>query len=186
MTAELENNNELIPPLEKSQILLISADAGPKSQREVACEAGHFFPGAKWVGAVRNSSERLGCDFAVLTTGHGMVNSWDIITPFDKHIDVYPEEVEEKFKNTISRFLEGKKYKLGIFYAGGVPRDSYLKILPSIFRSYAVWILTFGRPNMFDVGKIDEIVNILTNGMNTKIYDIRSRLKVPERLMLLK
>ena len=115
-----------------------------------------------------------------------MVNSWDIIAPYDQHIDVYPEEIEEKFKNTISRWLEGKKYKLGIFYGGGVPRDSYLKILFPIFRSYEVWLLTFGKPNMFDVGKIDKIVNILTNGMDTKICDIRSLLKVPERLVLLK
>jgi hypothetical protein len=65
-------------------------------------------------------------------------------------------------------------------------RDSYLNILRPILRSYAVWILTFGKPNMFDVGHIDRIVNLLTNGKNTKLSDIRSLLKVPQRLKLLK
>lgn len=181
-----EKNSELIPPIEKSQLLLCSGDAGPKSQRKVRGEAGHFFPGAKWVGAVRNSSGRLGCDFSILTTGHGMVNSWDIIEPYDKHIDDYPEEVKENFKRTIPGFLERKKYKLLLFYGGGVPRDSYLRMLHPIIKPFGVWILTFGRPAMRDVGKIDEIVNMLTDGTDTKLYDIRSILKKPDRLKLLK
>ena len=186
MNDEVEKNSEIIPPLEKSQILLCSADASPNAQSEVACEACHFFPRAKWVSAVRNSSERLGCDFAILTTGHGMVNPCDIIAPYDKHVDAFPEQVRENFERTISRLLDRKKYKLVIFYAGGVPRDSYLKILYPILQSYGVGILTFGRPNMFDVGKIDKIVHILTTGKGTKLCDIRSLLKVPGRLKLLK
>ncbi len=62
-----------IGPYKQERILLCSADAGPKSQRGRPCEAGIFFLGAKWVGATRNCAQRLGCDFTILTTGHGMV-----------------------------------------------------------------------------------------------------------------
>ena len=179
-------NSELIPPIEKSQLLLCSGDASPESQRKVPGEAGYFYPRASWVGAVRNSSEKLGCDFSILTTGYGMVNSWDIIRPYDKHIDIYPEEVRENFERTIIPWLERKKYKLLLFYGGGVPRDSYLRMLHPIIKPFGVWILTFGRPAMRDVGKIDKIVDMLTDGTDTKLYDIRSILKVPDRLKLLK
>jgi hypothetical protein len=118
----VENSGEPIPIIDKSQILLCSADAGPNAQSKVACEAGYFYPGAKWVGAVRNSSTRLGCDFAILTTGHGMVNSWDTIAPYNMHINAFPKQVRENFERTIHRWFERKKYKLVIFYGGGVPR----------------------------------------------------------------
>ena len=57
-----------IGPFLRDRIALCSADAGPGSQRDYPCKAGYFFPGGKWVGAVRNAAERLRCDFYILLT----------------------------------------------------------------------------------------------------------------------
>jgi len=187
LTNSIMKDIKIIPPLEKSQILLCSADAGPKSQKNIPDQAGYFFPGAKWVGAIRNSANELGCDFSILTTGHGMVNSWKIIKPYDKHIDKHPDYVRANFERTTRHWLENKKYKLVVFYAGACPRKPYLKMLHPILEAYDVWILTYGKSMMKDVGKMYGIVKILTNGKTTSLSDIRSGvdLKFPEGLDLL-
>jgi hypothetical protein len=48
-----------------------------------------------------------------------------------------------------------------------------------ILKQQRIAFLTFGRPNMFDVGKVGTIWNMLMSG--TTDSKIRSILKVPER-----
>lgn len=170
-----------IGPYSKSEIILCSADAGPGSQSEIEDIAGYFFPGAKWVGAVRNAAERLMCKFVILTTGHGMVNPHDIIAPYDMHIDEYEEQVREKMNRTIPQLIGNDLYKLVIFYAGGVPKKPYVKALKPILHSINLDLLTFGRPNMFDIGKIDEIVELLNKPGGTTTNELKGILKLSER-----
>lgn len=75
-----------IGPIQLDRIVLCSADAHPDSQRATACRADHFFPGGKWVGAVRNAADRLGCQFVILTTGYGLVTRETVLERYDKHI----------------------------------------------------------------------------------------------------
>ena len=179
---EKEITSKIIVALIKKNVVLCSADASPRSQRKSAYEAGYFYPGAKWVGAVRNTADRTGCKFVIITTEHGMVNPYDIITPYDKHGAEYKKEVKEKLSQTIPNLIGGNNNKLVIFYAGGVPRDIYLEImLPVLYRS-KLDLLTFGKPNMYDVDKIENIVELLTNGEETPLEDISKILKLPDRL----
>lgn len=169
-----------IGPYKKERFLLCSADAGPKSQRGWPCEAGIFFPGAKWVGAIRNCAERLGCDFTILTTGHGMVRPWEIIDSYDMHIDEFREETKAIWEERIPKVLENDQYDIIVFYAGGCPRKPMLEVLLPILKNMGVSLLTFGRPNMFDVGRMDDIVEALVRG--TSFKEIRALLRKPERL----
>ena len=124
----------MIGPHRPSEILLCSADASPKSQKAQPAEAGIFFPGAKWVGAVRNSARRMQCPFLILSTAYGMVTNDEIINPFDLHIDVYPEKVKEIWNRTIPSVLSNKRYRIMVFYAGGCPRESYIDLIKPLLK----------------------------------------------------
>jgi hypothetical protein len=177
--------NRKIGPYKKQEIILCSADAGPRSQKEISDCAEYFFPRAKWVGAVRNAAERLECRFVILTTTHGMVNPTDIVAPYDQHIHYYEKEVTEIWQKTIPSILGNHKdtKRIMVFYAGGVPRDPYIKVLPPILKNLNCDIISFGRPNMYDSDKIDKIVNLLING--TEEQAMRSILKIPERFLFI-
>ena len=69
--------------------------------------------------------------------------------------------------------------KLMIFYAGGCPRDEMIEVALPILKQHRVALLSFGKPNMFDVDKIDKIWGMLIEG--TTDEEIKSILKVPER-----
>ena len=170
----------IIGPYPKKKISLCSDDAGPGSQRKYFCEAAYFFPGGKWVGAVRNASERLGCDFFILTTAYGLVSHWEKIHPYDVHIDEYRNRVKENWLNTIPRYYVTYKYDIMIFYAGGCPRKLYLDLLLPILHAAKVPLITFGRPNMYDIDKIEAIAEALETGTN--IEELKGIVKYPERL----
>jgi hypothetical protein len=171
-----------IGPYNSQEMVLCSADAGPGSQRNYPEQAKDFFPGAKWVGALRNAADNLSCDFLILTTQHGLVEPHQIITPYDMHIHDYRQEVTEKWHETIPLIIRGSRYRLMIFYSGGCPRDEMIEIMWPILNENRVALLTFGRPNMFDIGKVDKIWRLLMKG--TTEEEIKSILKKPERFKL--
>ncbi len=165
----LNQIKRILGPYPRNKIVLCSADASPNSQRERIGPAGYFFPGGKWVGAIRNSAETIGCPFVVLTTAHGMVNPDDLIEPYDVHIDYYPQEVNATWKKSIPALLGDQQYQLLVFYAGGCPREPYLMLLKPILHSLGISLVTFGKPNMFDVGLTTEIVSLLIEPMFTTL-----------------
>jgi hypothetical protein len=176
-----ERISHKIGPYSKEKILFCSADASPESQRTTLCDAGSFFPGAKWVGAIRNSANRLSCRFSILTTAHGMVNDEDIISPYDMHIDRHMNEIGEIWNRTIANLICKKGFEIIVIYFGGCPRDSYLKLLVPILKEMKIDILTYGKPNNADVGKTVDIVHSIIVG--TTSDEIKSLLKYPYRFM---
>jgi len=179
---ESQNKDRLariIGPFLINRIILCSADAHPRSQRNLPGTAAFFFPGGKWVGAFRNAANYLNCRFVILTTGHGLKNPDDIIEPYDIHIDDHPEEVDNIWRETIPNLMGDSLYDLMIFYSGGCPRDTYVEHLRPILHSLGISLLTFGRPNMFDIGKTREMVELLTEGATCQ--NIRAILRCPDR-----
>ena len=172
-----------IGPYRRDRIVLCSADAHPKSQRQAPCEAQCFFPGGKWVGALRNAAGRLGCEYVILTTGRGMVNRDEIIGPYDVPIESHQAQVRRRWEATVPPLLGSNRFDILVFYAGGCPRDLYLKLLAPILGHLKMDLITFGRPNMFDVAKIEPVVHMLERG--TSCAEIRSVLKHPERLLII-
>jgi hypothetical protein len=169
-----------IGPYARERIVLCSPDAKPGSQREEPGPAGTFFPGAKWVGAVRNAAERLGCRFVVLTTGHGMVNQDDTIEPYDLPLQENQQAVQRNWEKTIPGLVGNNQCDVLVFFSGGVSRDAYLELLNPIVRRLGVDLITFGRPNMVDAGNIDQVVTLLING--TTVDEIRPTLTAPDNL----
>jgi len=172
--------NPSLGPYPRVRIVLCSADASPISQRKEPCEAAFFYPGASWVGAVRNAAEDERCKFVILTTAYGMVEPFDIIAPYDLHIDADTYQVQEKWKQTIPSLIGQGRYDILVFYPGGCPRGKYLRLLKPIVGENGVSLITFGRPNMFDSGKIADVVSCLCQG--TSIEGLKSILKYPEYL----
>jgi hypothetical protein len=172
----------MIGPFEIPQIMLCSADAGPKSQRPKADNAGYFYPKAKWVGTLRNGADRLGCKFVILTTAHGLVTPEDSITPYDLPLSAgeNEERIRAIWEKTFPRILRERRYGIFIIYFGGCPRDPAFKMIERILNPMNISLLTFGRPNMFDIDKLDEIVARLQRG--TTLDEIKALLKKPDRL----
>jgi hypothetical protein len=170
---------KIIGPFLINRIVLCSADASPQAQRNQPGPAAFFFPGGKWVGHLRNVASDLNCRFVILTTGHGLKDKDDIVEPFDRHIDNYPEEVDYQWRNTIPNLIGGSLYDLMIFYSGGCPREPYVEHLRPILHSLGISLLTFGRPNMFDIGKTKKMVELLTEGATCQ--NIRAILRCPDR-----
>lgn len=110
-----------------------------------------------------------------------MVDPTQIFSPYDMHINEYPAEIEAKWRTTIPAIVGTGRYRMMVFYAGGCPRDEMLSVMLPILAENKIDLLTFGRPNMYDVGKIDKVVQLLISG--TSISEIMSLLKVPDRLM---
>ena len=171
----------LIGPYRKDRIVLCSADASPqRSQRKTSDYAFAFFPGAKWVGMAANAGTTLGCKFVILTTAYGMVDPFDSISPYDLHIDDDTALVERNWRRTIPVLLGKRRYDLLLFYAGGCPKEAYLQVLIPILHENLISLLTFGRANMYDSGKIEDIFRLLVKG--TDLDGLRSALKYPEYL----
>lgn len=167
-------------PVPITKIILCAADAGPRAQSPTPAAAQSFFPGAKWVGAVRNVAERVGAKFVVLTTGHGLVRATDKLTPYDLPIRTHAHEVAVYWRTTVPAVLRADRGDLLLFYAGGCPRDLYLAQLLPALRPLGISLLTFGRPNMVDVGQLESIVHHLTVG--TTLAAIAEGLSHPNRL----
>ena len=152
-----------IGPYPRDRVVLCSGDAGPRSQRKRPCEASYFFPRARWVGAVRNAADRLECRFVILTTGHGMVDPETVIERYDVHISHDPRRVSENWRSTALELLGSNQYDIVVFYRGGCP-DTYIDMLQPLLRNMNISLLTFGRPNMHDIGHLDELTNQLVKG----------------------
>jgi hypothetical protein len=167
-----------IGPYHSNEMVLCSADAGPSSQKNEPTQAQYFFPEGRWVAALRNTADSLKCNFLVLTTQHGLVERDQVITPYDMHINDFHQEITEKWSQTIPALMQASQYKLMIFYAGGCPRRPMLDVMLPVLRQQRVALLTFGRPNMYDVGMLDKIWNLLLRGSTDQ--EIKSILKAPE------
>ncbi|HNQ64876.1 MAG TPA: hypothetical protein PK842_03925 [Smithella sp.] len=176
-----EAKDETIGPYQLNRIILCSADASPASQKKDKYKAEYFFPSAKWVGAVRNVASDLGCKFVILTTKHGLVNPSDDIDHYDLEIKGNENIINEKWQDTTSRLIRRGQYDILVFYAGGCPRDEYLRILSPILKNLEIDLLTFGKPNMGDAGKIKDIVESL--GEEASIDTLKKKLKFPDRLL---
>lgn len=170
----------VIGPYPKNRIVLCSADAGPGSQQTMEGEAQYFFRKGRWVGALRNSAERLGCRFVILTTAYGMVNPHDLIQPYDLHIGPYKERIRKIWQQSIPSKIPFGLYDLMVFYAGGCPRHKYVGLLQPILHSLEISLITFGKPNTFDLGQMDKFVGMLLAG--TALHELRAILKIPDRL----
>jgi hypothetical protein len=171
---------ETIGPYPLNRIVLCSADVSPDSQRKAPFPAGFFFSGGKWIGALRNTAESIGCRFVVLTTAYGLVDPDDLIKPYDVHIDHFKEEVNSIWNQTIPPSLGHVRFDLMVFYSGGCPIDPYVAFLKPILTNLGISLLTFGKPNMNDIDKTKVLVKLLTNGTSYK--KIASELKCPDRL----
>lgn len=169
-----------IGPYPRSRIVLCSADAGPGAQREQPAPAVNFYPHAVWVKALFNVALKLGCRSVILTTGHGMVNPYDVIEPYDFPIRRKTVYVSHGWADTVPRLLGGNCCDVLLFYAGGCPRDAYIDVMRPIVRRLMVDLISFGRPNMYDFPRISQVVELLVNG--TTEDDIKSLLDLPDQL----
>jgi hypothetical protein len=170
----------VIGPYDSQRIVLCSLDASPDSQRDEG-SAEYFFQKAPWVGAVRNAADRLNCRFVILTGEYGMVNPGEIIKKYDCPLN---SETEKKIRiiweKTIPREIGKDRYDVVVVYFGANPREPILKILKPIIHDIKMDIITFGAPYMKDVGKIEDVFNLITKGV--PLNDVRGILMYPDRL----
>jgi len=177
----LKPEQSAMGPISLTRIVLLSGDASPNSQRATAHQASQFYPRAKWVGRVRNAAKKLGTRFHILTTGHGLVAPNQVITPYNLHISTHQAQVEDCWRQTIPPLIDSERCDIVVFYAGGCPRDPYIELLRPILHEQGVALITFGKPNMCDSGKIEQFVELLATGTSTD--ELRSILRKPDKLL---
>ncbi len=174
-----------IGPYQRERIVLCSGDASPRSQRNIPGEAGYFFPGAKWVGATRNSAERLNCRFVIFAGPYGLVDPYQIIAPYDVpgHTEEEQTMIRDRLFQTIPLLIGGNRYDVVVLYAGANPRDIIIEMMWPILEDNDIDLVTFGKPNMADMGKLDNVVDLLIGG--TTLNELRTILRFPQRLIYL-
>jgi hypothetical protein len=110
-----------------------------------------------------------------------MVNPFEVIDPYDVAIESHLAQVNAKWIETIPRLLgAGNEDRLLVFYSGGCPREHYTDLMRPILRPLRISLITFGRPNMYDIGRLDDFVTLVAAG--TSLHALREILRVPERL----
>ena len=166
-------------PFDNKRIVLCSADAGPKSQKDTPDQAGYFYHGAKWVGAMRNAAYRLGCRFVILTTAYGIVNPDTVIEPYDIPAWDNLKLLSADWYKSFRHILGENQYDIMVVHYGGCPEDPSFPVIKRILNEMGISVIKFGRPNMFDIGKVDDLVRLLLKPAGTNIDEIRSILKYP-------
>lgn len=172
-------------PYQRERIVLCSGDASPRSQRNIPGEAGYFFPGGKWVGATRNSAERLNCRFVIFAGPYGLVNPWQIIAPYDVpgHTEEEQTMIRDRLFQTIPLLIGGDRYDVVFLYAGANPREIIIEMMWPILKDNSIDLVTFGKPNTGDLGKLDNVVELLIRG--TTPNELSEILRFPQRLKYL-
>ena len=51
-----------------------------------------------------------------------------------------------------------------VFYSGGCPREKYLDVLKPTLSTIGLSLITFGKLNMCDAGKIERLVTMILHG----------------------
>lgn len=181
-TKDSDTNGRSIGPYRPDRIVLCSADAGPSSHANEEREAGLFFK-APWVGTVRNAAHYLSRRFVILTTAYGMINPDKRIRPYDLKAENNKEEVTEIWRDTVPQLLGNNEYDLIVFYPGGCRIEPYIDLFVPILRDMKIDFITFGKPMMFDGGKIGSMVKKLEQG--SSMDELKAILKRPERLQFI-
>jgi hypothetical protein len=174
-----------IGPYARERIVLCSADASPHSQLSVPAAAEDLFPGATFVRAMGNAARRLRCRFVIFAAPYGVVSPLKIIEPFDIHGTTEEERasIREQCHRSVPQLLGGGRYDAVVLYCGAVPRDIVLDTLGLVVTDNGLDLITFGKPNTWDLGKINEIVAGIMAG--SYMSDLRSCLKAPDRLLFM-
>lgn len=178
-------NDITIGPYARERIVLCSADASPRAQLRFPGPAEDFFPGGTWVRAMGNAARRLRCRFVIFAAPYGVVNPLEIIEPFDIHGTTEEERalIRQQCRMTVPQLLGGGRYDVVVLYNGAVPRDIILDTLGEALLECKLDIITFGKPNTWDLGKIDDVVEGITEG--ARMSDLRGGLKAPDRFLFL-
>jgi hypothetical protein len=131
---------------------------------------------------MRNAAERLACTFVIFAGPYGLVGPLEVIAPYDVpgHSKEEQTMIKEKLNLTIPRLIGGNRYDLVVFYAGANPRDLIIEMMGPILKDNNMDLITFGKPNMWDIGKLEEFVQLLISG--TTMNGLKAILSFPERL----
>lgn len=169
-----------IGPYPLDRIVLCSADAGPGAQRDTAARAEHLFPNTPWIVAPKAVAEDLNCRFVILTRAYGVVDADDIIWPYDLDLYGYHRNrdlMQSIWRTMIPRKLSSEQCHIVVFYTGGVRDDDYVPVLKSILNDLGIDLFKFGRPQIWDIGNIRPVVELLMRG--TSRDEIRDILNAP-------
>ena len=100
-------------------------------------------------------SKELGYSFYILSGKYGLVDSEEVIEPYD---EILSEDKIEKLFPQVAEVL--KDFDIVIYYKGGA-RGTYLDLIKTASEFANIKLVTFGYANMGDINKLEEIINSL-------------------------
>ncbi|MBA2840918.1 hypothetical protein HNP87_001450 [Methanococcus maripaludis] len=126
------------------------------SKEEVSKKAGNLYKSSR-IRHLYNRSKELGVPLYILSAKYGLVNSEEIIEPYD---EVMTKEKALELKSSVKETLE--EFEYAILYEGGA-RIEYRDLIYDIAEELGLKLIKFGYKNMGDIGKLD--------GILTGVYD---------------
>ena len=97
-------------------------------------------------------SKELGIPFYILSAKYGLVDSNDVIEPYDQ---IMTKERINELKSQVSGIL--RNFDVVIFFKGGV-RKEYRTLIEMVCDELGIELIEFGYGNMGDIRKLDEIL----------------------------
>lgn len=109
-------------------------------------------------------SKELGYPFYILSAKYGLVDSEQILEPYDQILTV--ERINELLPQVIEVL---KNFEIVIYYRGGA-RKTYLELIKQASRIAGAHLVVFGYANMGDINKLEEIINSVKHTSKKRNY----------------
>lgn len=136
------------------KLLLITACGNKKEDKPM--EAGKLYKSSR-IRHLYKRSKELNIPFYILSAKYGLISGNEIIEPYN---EIMEEDKCEILEKQISQIL--KDFDVIIYYKGGA-RKEYYNCLEKISKKLNKKFISFGYGNMGDIGKLEEIINELSN-----------------------
>ena len=134
--------------------VLITACGNKKENKPM--EAAKLYKSAR-IRHLYKKSKELDIPFFILSAKYGLVYGDDVIEPYN---EIMNEDKCRILEEQISQVL--KDFDFVVYYKGGA-RKEYYNCIEKVAKKLNKKLITFGYGNMGDIGKLQEIINELSN-----------------------
>jgi len=131
------------------KIILITA-CGKKKEKHPTI-AGLLYKSPR-IRYLYKKAKELKIPFYILSAKYGLVNSENVIEPYD---EIMNKEICNKLKSQVEEIL--KNYDVILFYKGGA-REEYCNCIRQITKTLKKDLIIFGYKQMGDINKLEKLI----------------------------
>ncbi len=133
-------------------VMLVTA-CGNKKEK-IALPAGKLYKSPR-IRYLYKKAKELNIPFYILSAKYGLINSEQVIEPYDKIMT--QERIYELLENVKEVIRD---FDVVVFYQGGARRE-YRELIELACNELGKTLIKYGYKNMGDIGKTEDIINKL-------------------------